>query len=499
MAAVTQNQLWLALRLPFLQLEAIGVDLDDAVVVVSGPRRRISAATRCCLEEGVVLGMPAATANLMTPCKVLSRDKARESTKLSALCDVLYAFTPYIKHYCPDPKNDASDQGLLLELSRCLHLFEGIDALLKKILASLSQFGLAFKYARSQSAYAAWLLSFYPVNTEISVLPCLSLDAFPKEAEALSRMGFETLTDVQQHVFKQGWFALQKRFSPEFIGYLAEIVGNSEPDSQQKTLFLQQKPPEIYQPDEQYFESFDFEFPATCLQALEEPMQLLLQGLIEYLQRKQLQCDALTWRFQDIYKHTESICLSFERVHQDWRLIYDLSQIQMERRGLPFEVDQVALCKPSVSPCVFDTEVFTLGNIKKPSNSKALQLSTARLQARLGEKNVLKLSYCDDPLPEQAQKYIAVSDQVDSKLQAHHRYASRPAWILNNPVHIGDQQNNLRWNGRLHLLKGPERIEGHWWDTPTARDYFVAVRDDHVRLWIFHDLHKKTWFVQGVF
>jgi protein ImuB len=42
-------------------------------------------------------------------------------------------------------------------------------------------------------------------------------------------------------------------------------------------------------------------------------------------------------------------------------------------------------------------------------------------------------------------------------------------------------------------------VQSHWWDTPCGRDYYVAQRTDHARLWIFFDVHKKAWFVHGVF
>jgi protein ImuB len=49
------------------------------------------------------------------------------------------------------------------------------------------------------------------------------------------------------------------------------------------------------------------------------------------------------------------------------------------------------------------------------------------------------------------------------------------------------------------LIAGPERIQGQWWNEPSARDYFIGLRQDQQRLWLFWDLHKQQWFVQGIF
>jgi len=70
---------------------------------------------------------------------------------------------------------------------------------------------------------------------------------------------------------------------------------------------------------------------------------------------------------------------------------------------------------------------------------------------------------------------------------------------LEKPVAIEKNNNDLFWRGQIRLLVGPERIQGQWWKKPTARDYFLAQRQDAVRLWIFHDLHNDQWYVQGIF
>jgi protein ImuB len=84
-------------------------------------------------------------------------------------------------------------------------------------------------------------------------------------------------------------------------------------------------------------------------------------------------------------------------------------------------------------------------------------------------------------------------------LPDRHLASLRPTWLFEVPIEIQERQQGLYWRGYLTLLCGPERLQGNWWNSPSARDYFLAQRNDDVRLWVFRDLHKKQWYVQGIY
>jgi protein ImuB len=47
---------------------------------------------------------------------------------------------------------------------------------------------------------------------------------------------------------------------------------------------------------------------------------------------------------------------------------------------------------------------------------------------------------------------------------------------------------------------GPERIETGWWLGPTVRrDYWRVETETHQQFWIYYDLQKRSWFLQGEF
>jgi protein ImuB len=528
---------WLAVRLPFLSLEALNIDVrNDASIVVSS-KNKVMAATLTCLEQGVEVAMPASTAAVIMKCDHFVRDSEKEAALFTKICDQLYAFTPYIQVYNPNPKNDYVCRGLLLDLTRCIRLFKGLDPLLQHIKSALHELGLMFVCAVGHSGQAAWLLSFQyelegarHVQTRdsagIDLIQTHQLHEFPEEAEALEATGFKTLADLRSHIEKEGFFALRKRFQANFIAYLKDIFGHSfkgfgqEPGEQinrvdklQQQLFAASdmralenrivsrntKPAVVYEPLIPFIEIIECDYPLNSIELLYEPMKSLLQRLCDYLIRTQQQCLGVTWCLSDIYQNEECLKVRSERIYRDWQLLYELSLIQLERIGLPFEVDQLALCEPLLAPVHFEDRALDHKASETIATSKNIQRITARLQARVGENNVFKLSTNDEHIPELSQRKVAVHEQVDDTLFAENRYAERPAWLLNAPVPIGKQQNNLYWHGRIHIIRGPEKVSGHWWDKPIDRDYFVAVRDDHVRLWVFHDALKNEWCVQGVF
>lgn len=516
---------WLALRFPLLPLEAFDADRQaankqsEASLVVSA-QNKVVAASASCISAGVELGMPASTASLLLNCTQILRDKNKEAVLLTHICDVLYAFTPYIEVYSPNAKHDLAEQGVLLELTRSIRLFKGLDALVKQIYSAIDELGLSFVTALGKNGQTAWLLSYQALDLDTQLnsnyieeacIDRVSIDQlaeFPDEAAGLKQAGFRTLADVRQQIKSQGAFALQKRWSPAFMAYLKTILGDAlfistvQTENKQTELFplLERAIPSVvYSPITPFFESIEFEFPVNSVELLYEPISTLLQRLCDHLVSTQQQCSGVTWRFSDIYHNEHFFDVKSERTYRDWQWLYELTLIQLERTGLPFEVDQLALCETLLTPVHFDTLSLDQSTSQTQASNKDTQRLIAKLQARVGENNVFKISVCDEHIPELSFQKTDVNQAVNDKLPQHNPYLERPAWLLNTPLPIGEHQNDLYWHGRIQLIRGPEKIAAHWWDSPVERDYFTAVREDHVRLWVFHDTLKNTWCVQGVF
>jgi protein ImuB len=75
----------------------------------------------------------------------------------------------------------------------------------------------------------------------------------------------------------------------------------------------------------------------------------------------------------------------------------------------------------------------------------------------------------------------------------------RPVWLLNAPVLLSADLQQLRQEGVI-LEQGPERIESGWWDGKgVARDYYIARQMHGGKWWVFQERQTKGWYLHGVF
>ena len=78
----------------------------------------------------------------------------------------------------------------------------------------------------------------------------------------------------------------------------------------------------------------------------------------------------------------------------------------------------------------------------------------------------------------------------------------RPLWMLPEPASLRADDGMPHYRGRLTLLEGPERLETGWWDADgVARDYYLAVNPQGMRLWVFRNRRREAagWYLHGIF
>ncbi len=531
------GRLWLALRLPDLPAQALSAasitssttesttvstsesisgstfESPDDLVLAIGEKRRVIWASPAALAKGVVLGMDTSTAQLLSGCINQERELAREQSLLAELSAELYAFTPYIETYV---STRIAQSGLLLEISSCLMLFGGVQRFATKIRQFFAAKKLPVRVGLAHSAKAAWLLSFgdykiqgdetKPVFIErLQQLPIQLLHDYPTQVAALEKTGFLTLADIARQIDAQSISSIKKRFGQEFSQALCDIFGIDQ-DFQQSSLF--EKPVVMYKPQEFFAEEIQFEYPIHQIDQLQKPVETLLQQLADFLRKRQWQTHQIEWVLADIYHNKDVMPVYADTAQHYWQLFFDLTLIQLENRDLPFEVDTLALNCRNTQPIQAQTQLLDFNSSrthpsgKYSSNKQAGQgftITAAKLKARLGDAAVYKLSYRDSYIPEESNQRIALNQPCNQHLPDRHLASLRPGWLFAAPVEIERRQQGLYWRGYLTLLVGPERLQGNWWKTASARDYFLAQRSDFVRLWVFWDLHKKHWYVQGIF
>lgn len=495
-----KDRLWLALRLVDLPLW-IFPPQEQAVCILE--KRRIIAANPAAIEAGVHKGMDATTAQLLSNCIIYERDTLQEQNYLNQCAEHLYAFTPYI-HI--NRSAFAPDSGLILEISRCLKLFGGIESLCARLLATLTDLPIAYGLAHTEEA--AWLLSYdnYSIAEgddralfihRLNHVPVERLFDWPEARESLKRMGFVSLGNIAHQIERQSISAIKKRLGQDFADFIVRLFDISN-NFQQTALF--NKPLQIYQPKEFFFDTMQFDYPITHIDQLHAPIEQMLQQLGEYLRKRKLSCQKITWRFFDIHHNSHAINVHCAAPQTTWKLLYDLTHIQLESQQLPFAVDAIELtCQQLQSSQEKNNQLNFSGGRNKNHGGDDLALLEAKLKARLGEQAIFKISYKDSHTPEQAWNKRSVFEPTEQQLPAAHQHAPRPTWLFATPFLAKFQQQQLSWRGQLELLTSPERIETQWWTTPTARDYYIAMREDGLRVWVYEDLLEGKWFVQGIF
>lgn len=497
------DRLWLALRLPDLPAHALAIEPTDDLVLSIVEKRSVVWASSAASAKGVVQGMDTSTAQLLSGCINQEREPVFEQRLLAGLSAELYTFTPYIETYI---SVHVPQSGLLLEISTCLMLFGGVQQFVTKILHFFAAKKLPVSVGLAHSAKAAWLLSFGDYNIQgdetksvfierLQQLPIQLLHDYPTQIAALEKTGFIILADIARQIEVQSISSIKKRFGQEFAQALCEIFGIDQ-DFQQSSLF--EKPVVMYKPQEFFNAQIQFEYPIHQIDQLQAPVEHLLQQLADFLRKRQWETHQIEWTLADIYHSKDVMPVYADTAQSHWQLFFDLTLIQLENRDLPFEVDTLALSCRNTQPIQAQSQLLAFDSHRK-HNGHAFTTTAAKLKARLGDACIYKLSYRDSYIPEDSNQRIALNQPSNQQLPDRHLASLRPSWLFKSPVEIEMRQQGLYWRGHLTLLSGPERLQGNWWNIPSARDYFLAQRNDYVRLWVFRDLHKKQWYVQGIY
>lgn len=497
-------KLWFSYRFIDLPFAALNILNAAASCVVIEKQRVVWVSTEAA-DAGADFDMDVTTAQLLSDCDFYERDRHKESDFLKVWSERLYEFSPHIETYsCPSLPH----AGLLLEVSTCLALFSGQLALKKRMLDLFARHGLHVKFGAAHTATASWLLSFTDVEYSgnesrddyiilLHQLPIQLIHDHAKTIESLEQTGFNTLGDLAHQIEKQTIAGIKKRFGKKFTDYICNTF-DIDVDFQQASLFT--KPVDTYKPIEIFSEELEFEFPTNNTALMEVPIESLLQNLSTYLRKRQLETQQIQWTLSDIHKSKECINVFADSPQNRWELFYNLTMIQLEHREFTFEVDTLALLCKNTSTVQTRSLVLAFDNSKQYRNyDQDFAITAAKLKARLGDDAVYKLSYKDVLIPEKSQEQISLNAKCNQILPISLLGVLRPTWLMPEPVPIEERSKGLYWRGYIHILAGPERIHGNWLDVSLGRDYFLAARHDHVRLWIFKDLYKKNWFVHGIF
>jgi protein ImuB len=482
----TRGEIWLCLHFAQLALEVFG-DRDPARPVAIIENQRVHCANRANLEPGLAL----TTAHALYPdLQALERQPVREAEWLDGLAHWAYQFTPMVVI--------DTDNCLLLEIGSCRQLYRGITPLLEQLRDTLQQRGHQCREGLAHTPKAAWLLAHYSsapalrneqidkksLRAHIDAVPAALLQIDTKKIDALQHMGINTLGAMRALPLA----ALGKRFGADSIRYLQQLWGR-HPD------------PQVYfTPTPQFRQGLAFIDGIYDRNMLLFPMKRLIHALCDYLRARQLHCHTLRWQLFDAHRVQAEIHIELSRVQNDWRTLLELTQLQL---------DQVALSGAVFSIGLHSADFFTAAPVSENLFADAGDHLAAghalldRLRARLGSDALQQVQMQASLWPEHAAQTVALDNTHTAHSAAAENVAPqnpRPLWLLPKPQRLRERDGLLIWHSALTVLRGPERVDSHWWrEQYNERDYYIARNGDGSLCWIFRDRTAQQWFLHGLF
>lgn len=483
-----------SLYIPQLPLQALRPSWSEPGLHVVLDRERVLVAAPNVFAQGVRPGMRSGGVTAVVPDAILlDRNEQREREALDAAVLALYRFTPDIAL--------ESDFGLLLDVGPSLKLFNGVRSLSRHLVQALARLGLTVQLGVAPTATGAWLLARRSrikhcihrtrllqqssLAHELDRLPCALLPAAHPHVEWLSGVGARDLGALRR-LPRAG---LVRRTSTQ----LADALDRAYGDAPELHRWL--KVPDTFSAAIETYERVEH---AEAL--LDGASRLLLQ-LTGWLTARQLAVSTFT--LQMLHERGRAAIaptpLSIALAEPAWeeghllRLLKErLAKIELTAPviGLRLEATQLQPMVPA-----------SLSLFPEPGVSQADMLRLMELlTARLGPERVLVPTPKADYRPEVCNRWTPATLKPPALLATDDPPA-RPFWLFKQPIKLLMRNERPFYGSPLTLIRGPERVEGGWWDDSTAaRDYYVAQGGDAACFWIYQErTGDMQWYLQGLF
>jgi protein ImuB len=468
-----------------LSLEALPLRQSPSAVVSRG---RVLLCDAQASDAGVRSGQRLSTALGLQPgLTVFEWDKAREWESLTSLACWAGCFTPTVSLLLP--------ATLLLEISGCLRLFGGAEAIVQAALAGCT----------AQSYSSCWAVAPTPLAAQW--LACAGSNAIhhdlPVMHDALASLSCEA----------PGWPAEIKNrleaFGVKGLGDLRKLpaaglrrrIGNAPLDDLARAWGELPHPQKAFVFPESFEQKIELPSRVEHAEALAFVAQRLFAMLAGWLHARQLLVRACTLRLTHDDGSSYDLILRFSEPAADEVRFARLLREHLGRLQLAGPVEALSLIadevvdQPGASAPLFD----------QAADGEGALACLERLRARLGDGAVQNLAHNADYRPECATSLQAVSEKKPvSEASTATFKAARPLWLLPSPEVLSEKAGKPHWHGQLQLLSRAERLESGWWDEGEAaavgdmrRDYFVARNPQGQWAWVFRD--AQGWYLHGLF
>lgn len=420
--------------------------------------------------------------------------------KLALSCE---CFTPQF-----GIEESESPECLLLDVTGCVHLFDGEQEMASIIAADFRRRRFQVRVGIAPTIGAAWAVAHVLAKPALPVVvppPELSSVLLPLPVKSL-RLTQNILTTLRElglrtvgQLLALPRASIPSRFGPLLLKRLDQAVGN-EPE-----FFVTQKP------QEPLVAHWEGEFPIKDREALHIISRQLLEQLLHRLKPlheglRQLRCELRT-----PCRRSHQFLVGFTAPTDQAQHTFEMLCLQWEQTILPAEIDGVQLeAAATGSLQVIQRDLF--GHALSDDTRRDVVILLDRLSNRLGASAVTQPQLLPEPQPELAVTYQPRAGRESSAppdAQNTSQSGLRPTHLFSPPESIAVSMEgpegapkSFWWNHREHhvLRCWPERLKTGWWrEFPASRDYFrIEVLTGH-HFWIFRRLDERDWFIHGVF
>ncbi|RYZ49527.1 MAG: DNA polymerase Y family protein, partial [Sphingobacteriales bacterium] len=476
-------------------------ELKDVPLVFAdkaGNRMLVSSVSIEAAAQGITLGMPLADAKAILPELEVVENQGFRSQKL------LKAIGRWAIRYSPLVMLDGDD-GLIINISGCCHLWGGEKEYFKAIILRLREMGYYVRCAVADTIGTAWAVSRYgrisPIvqpGKELDALltlPPMALRIEPIASQKLMKLGLTTIGSF----ISMPRSVLRRRIGEDAVSRIEQVLGQKE------ELFVPLSEPV------EYSEGLASMEPIRTKKGIEIAIESLLVSLCKKLSQDGmgirhalLKCFRVDGKELSVSVGTSTPSVNVPHLLKLFELKVDTIE---PRLGIElFVLDAVQVEE-------LNTVQEAFWRTEKAGEDTEVSELLDRISGKLGAGLIHRYLPLPHHWPERSVK--VVSDLKESPVMKWRTDRARPVQLLTVPeaiqvtAPIPDYPPMLfRYQGITHQVKkadGPERIEREWWiEEGEHRDYY-SVEDEHgKRYWLFRSGHydagkRSGWFIHGFF
>lgn len=487
------------------------------VLTSTGPGGlRVAAVDEAAAALGLHADMALAHARALVPhVRCASGDPAGDEAALGRLAEWAICYTPWVAV--------DGDDGLMLDVTGCAHLFGGEAALIAHMVGRLARAGFTASAAVADTPAAAWAWVRYgavknfpadgivaPRGTRAvaAPLPVAALRSSDATVEALGRLGLHTIGDL----LDLPRAPLARRFGPDLSRRLDRLLGRED------------EPISPLRPTPVWRTHLQFPEPIVHRDGIDIALDRLLARLCELLRAADQGARALTLTLTRVDCTAQHIHIGTSRPVREPRHLMRLFAERLGTVDAGFGIETATLAATRV-----ESLAAIQGDLHEASDEEGapdtatrerLGALIDRLENRLGPERVRRIAAVESHIPERAAAMVPVRQRAMSPT-AWPQQDQRPLTLLPAPEPIlvlapmpDDPPLSFTWRRVVHRVArahGPERIDPEWWrqaqalpDRKRCRDYYRVEDGEGRRFWIFREgLYGldviPRWFMHGMF